>query len=41
MNREQGPVISTDDEEAKRLRRSGEIPRMYAPRCWFREFYRN
>src|SRR5215472_7158135 len=32
-------VISTDDEEAKRLRRSGEIPRMCAPRCRFREFY--
>jgi len=31
MIQEEGPVISTDDEEAKRLRRSGEILRMCAP----------
>jgi hypothetical protein len=40
MTQQEGPVISTDDEEAKRLRRSGEILRMCAPRCGFREFYR-
>src|SRR5262249_19608819 len=36
---EQDLVISTDDEEAKRLRRSGEIPRMCAPRYRCGEFY--
>jgi hypothetical protein len=41
MNQEEWPVISTDDEEAKRLRRSGEIPRMCAPRRRFGEFYPN
>jgi len=28
MNQEEGPVISTDDEEAERLRRSGETTRL-------------
>src|SRR5262249_24530483 len=32
-------VISTDSEGAKRLRRSGEIPRMCALRRRFKEFY--
>jgi len=31
-------VISTDPEGAKRLRASGEIPRMRTPPCWYREF---
>ncbi len=33
------PVISTVAEGAKRLRRSGEIPTVFALRCRFREFY--
>ena len=41
MTQQEGTVISTDDEEAKRLRRSGEVPRMCAPRCRSREFYPN
>src|SRR6185437_11953060 len=33
-------VLSTDSEGAQRLRRSGEIPRIFPPPCCFREFQR-